>query len=102
MDPISKAFVEKLEAFAAQQAIPVVPFRKGERKDDVAKAYLKDFRGDEGVLFIAKAQEKAAVFRTERRRNVKTGHLPLAGALHGDGESVLCVRSGPGLRSVLS
>jgi len=36
MDPISKAFVQKLDAFATQQGIPVVPFRKGERKDDVA------------------------------------------------------------------
>ncbi len=73
MDPISKAFVGKLEDFATRQNIPVVPFRKGERKDDVAADYLKVFKGDEGVLFIGKAQEKAPVFRTERRRNVKTG-----------------------------
>ena len=32
MDPISKAFVGKLEDFAMQQKIPVVAFRKGERK----------------------------------------------------------------------
>lgn len=62
-----------LEAFAAQHAIPVVAFRKGERKDDVAKGLLKAFKADEGVLFIGKAQEKAPVFRTERRRNSKTG-----------------------------
>ena len=73
MDPISKAFVQKLEDFATQQKIPVVPFRKGERKDDVAAKYLSTFEGDEGVLFIGKAQEKAPVFRTERRRNAKTG-----------------------------
>lgn len=73
MDPISKAFVQKLEAFAAQQAIPVVSFRKGERKDEVAAEYLSAFKADEGVLFIGKAQEKAPVFRTERRRNSKTG-----------------------------
>jgi hypothetical protein len=73
MDPISKAFVQKLEAFATQHAIPVVTFRKGERKDDVAAGYLKAFRADEGVLFIGKAQEKAPVFRTERRCNNKTG-----------------------------
>jgi hypothetical protein len=73
MDPISKAFVEKMEAFATQHAIPVVAFRKSERKDDVAAEFLKAFTADEGVLFIGKAQEKAPVFRTERRRNVKTG-----------------------------
>jgi hypothetical protein len=73
MDPISKRFVEKLEAFAAEHTIPVVAFRKGERKDDVAAGFLKTFKADEGVLFIGKAQEKAPVFRTERRRNIKTG-----------------------------
>lgn len=73
MDPISKAFVGKLEDYARQHAIPVVSFHKGERKDDVAAGFLKAFKGDEGVLFIGKAQEKAPVFRTERRRNLKTG-----------------------------
>jgi hypothetical protein len=73
MDPISKAFVQKLEAFATQHAIPMVAFRKGERKDEVAAGFLKAFKGEEGVLFIGKAQEKAPVFRTERRRNAKTG-----------------------------
>ena len=73
MDPISKEFVQKLDAFATQNGIPVVPFRKGERKDDVAAKYLSAFKADEGVLFIGKAQEKATVLRTERRRNPKTG-----------------------------
>src|ERR1019366_5784750 len=63
----------KLEAFAVQHAIPVVTCRKGERKDDAANGFLKAFKADEGVLFIGKAQEKAPVFRTERRRNIKTG-----------------------------
>jgi hypothetical protein len=39
----------------------------------VAKAYLKRFRDEERVLFIGKAQEKTPVFRTERRRNSRTG-----------------------------
>jgi hypothetical protein len=73
MDPISQAFVAGIEGFAEQQGLDVVTFRKGQRKDDVAGAYLKAFQGDEGVLFIGKAQEKTPVFRTERRRNAKTG-----------------------------
>ena len=36
MDPISKTFVAALEAFARQEKIPVIAFRKGQRKDDVA------------------------------------------------------------------
>ena len=66
-------FVARLDRFARQQRVPVVQFRKGERKDDVAAEYLKKFKGEEGVLFIGKAQEKSRVFRTERRRNSKTG-----------------------------
>ena len=73
MDPISQAFVAGIEGFAVEHELDVVAFRKGQRKDDVAAAYLKAFQGDEGVLFIGKAQEKTPVFRTERRRNAKTG-----------------------------
>ena len=39
MDPISKEFVARLDRFARQQRVPVVQFRKGERKDDVAAGY---------------------------------------------------------------
>ena len=73
MDPISKAFIAAMEAFARRESIPVVQFRKGQRKDDIAAEYLKKFPEAEGVLFIGKAQEKTPVFRTERRRNEKTG-----------------------------
>ena len=34
MDPISKAFIAAMESFARQEQIPVVLFRKGQRKDD--------------------------------------------------------------------
>src|SRR5467141_907731 len=73
MQPMSRAFVAKLESFAAQHEIPLVQFRKGQRKDDVMKEYLRKFGKDEGVVFIGKAQEKTPVFRTEKRRNPKTG-----------------------------
>jgi hypothetical protein len=73
MDPISKAFVADMEQFAKRGNIPVVRFEKGQRKDDVAAEFRKKFQGQEGVLFIGKAQEKTPVFRTERRRNEKTG-----------------------------
>ena len=73
MDPISKAFIAQTEQFARQEKIPVVEFKKGQRKDDVAAEFRKKFTAPEGVLFIGKAQEKTPVFRTERRRNEKTG-----------------------------
>lgn len=73
MDPVSKAFVSGMESFAKREKVPIVIFRKGQRKDEVTAEHLKTFDGDEGVLYIGKAQEKTPVFRTERRRNDETG-----------------------------
>jgi hypothetical protein len=73
MDPITKAFVASMERFSGEHDIPVVQFRKGQRKDDVMKEYLAGFDKPEGVVFIGKAQEKPPVFRTEKRRNPQTG-----------------------------
>jgi hypothetical protein len=73
MAPISKAFVAAIEAFVAEHALPLITFEKGQRKDEVMAQHLARFTGDEGILFVGKAQEKTAVFRTERRRNPHTG-----------------------------
>jgi hypothetical protein len=53
-----------------------VTFEKGQRKDDVAQRYLASFEGEEGVLFIGKAQEKASVFRTEKRTDAQGVKYP--------------------------
>jgi hypothetical protein len=71
MAPISRAFVAAIERFVHEQAVPLIIFQKGQRKDDVAKEYLARFEAagqTEGVLFVGKAQEKASVYRTEKRR----------------------------------
>jgi len=73
MNPISRRFVAALDRFVKDNGIPVVLFKKGQRKDDVMAERLKDFRTEEGVVFVGKAQEKAPVFRTEKRRNPRTG-----------------------------
>lgn len=73
MRPMSRRLVTRLEAFAKQHEIPVVAFRKGQRKDDVMADHLRDFRLEEGVVFIGKAQEKTPVFRTEKRKSPTTG-----------------------------
>jgi hypothetical protein len=73
MDPISKTFITALEKYAKQEQVPVIQFRKGERKDDIAAEQRKKFTKPEGVVFIGKAQEKSPVFRTERRRSEATG-----------------------------
>lgn len=73
MDPISKAFVAAIEQFVKRNKIPLIPFAKGQRKDDVAKEHLAKFRKNEGVLFVGKAQEKVPVFRTEKRTSPTNG-----------------------------
>lgn len=73
MKPMTDQFVAAIDAFAQQNDIPVVAFKKNERKDDVAREHLAGFKGKEGIVFIGKAQEKARVFRTEKRKNPKTG-----------------------------
>ena len=57
--PISEHFVRSLERFVAVQGLDLVTFEKGQRKDDLAQQYLAAFEGEEGVLFVGKAQEKA-------------------------------------------
>ncbi len=69
--PMSQRFVEAIERFVTSEGIDLVTFEKGQRKDDVAQEYLARFQGDEGVLFVGKAQEKASVFRTEKRRDAR-------------------------------
>jgi hypothetical protein len=73
MGPISAAFVREIERFVHQHQIPVVEFAKGQRKDDVAQEHLRRFTREEGLLFVGKAQEKAAVYRTQKRRHPETG-----------------------------
>ena len=73
MAPMTRRFVTSLERFARDQGVDVITFRKGERKDDVTQRYLRDWSGGEGVLSIGKAQEKARVLRTEKRRDPVTG-----------------------------
>ncbi|MCA1682203.1 MAG: hypothetical protein LC700_03605 [Actinobacteria bacterium] len=73
MDPMTKAFVADIHGFVAARGLDLVSFAKGQRKDDLAQAFLADFAEPEGVLFVGRAQEKAGVWRTQRRYNRATG-----------------------------
>jgi hypothetical protein len=67
MAPLTRAFQASVFGFVAATGVPLVRFRKGQRKDDVMHEHLARFDAAEGVLFVGVAQEKAPVFRTERR-----------------------------------
>src|SRR5260221_10562723 len=68
---MSRDFVTRMRAFDDQRGIPSIDFARGQRKDDVMHEHLARFQAagrTEGVMFIGRAQEKNAVFRTEKRR----------------------------------
>jgi hypothetical protein len=67
MAPMSGGFVAELDRFATRHRLPVVLFAKGQRKDEVMAEHLRRFTAEEGVVFIGKAQERASVFRTQKR-----------------------------------
>ena len=73
MDPMTKAFVADIHGFVAARGLELVSFAKGQRKDDLAQELLGRFSEPEGVLFVGRAQEKAGVWRTQRRHNPVTG-----------------------------
>lgn len=73
MSQMTRAFVARIERFVQEQQVPLVSFGKGVRKDEVAKEHLARFGREEGVVFIGKAQEKATVYRTVKRRCPQTG-----------------------------
>ena len=73
MAEMTRPFVAAIETFAKTNAIPLIGFERGQRKDDLAKEYLADFPDREGILFIGTAQEKAYVVRTITKKHPETG-----------------------------
>ena len=68
---ITNKFVAELEAFAAQNQIPLVHFEKGQRKDDIANSYRRQFSAQEGVVFIGIAQERTIGFKARKDQKGK-------------------------------
>src|SRR5262249_34788000 len=71
--PITRQFLSDICDFAAAHDVRVIRFAKGQRKDAVRAAHRAGFPGREGIVFMGVAQEKAPIFRTERRHNPVTG-----------------------------
>ena|SRR5215470_7971511 len=93
MKPISYEFVAKLNSFAKEQRIPIVTFRKGQRKDDIAAEYIKKFKQEEGVLFIGKAQEEnTGLSHRATTQPTDGGDVSMADAFHCHGQPLLHLR----------
>lgn len=66
LQPLREEFVAGVEAFARDHDLPWERFRKGVRKDTLAAKHRREFRGEDGVVFIGVAQEKASSFRAKK------------------------------------
>jgi hypothetical protein len=73
MAAMTKAFVAAIHEFVDRHGLDLVHFAKNQRKDDLTQSYLAGHNGSEAVLYVGRAQEKAAVMRTERRYDRHTG-----------------------------
>src|SRR5262249_4934819 len=59
--PMTERFIARIGRFQSDEGLELVRFQKGQRKDDVFKDRLKNFKQTHGVVFIGVAQEKARV-----------------------------------------
>ena len=73
MAQVTRPFVAAIEQFAQTEGLDLVTFGRRQRKDEVAREYLTKFNAREGILFVGKAQERAAVVRTISQKNPRTG-----------------------------
>ena len=73
---ITDAFSTAVHRFAKVNRVPWIDFVKGQRKDDVMHEQLEHFTATEGVVFIGRAQEKTALFRTEKRHDANGDSYP--------------------------
>ncbi len=64
--PLHDRFVRAVQTFAQAQAVPLVHFARGQRKDDLAAEYRAAFSAAEGVVFIGVAQEKMSSFKAQK------------------------------------
>src|SRR5215471_12255141 len=67
MGMMTNAFLQQVDAFVEGHQIPVVQFRKEQRKDDVAAEYRRRLPAPEGVLFLGKVFFFNDAATTEKR-----------------------------------
>ena len=73
MRRMTESFTAEIHHYIESRDLDLIHFKKDDRKDDVAKEYLADHDGKEQLLFVGRAQERTAVWRTRRRRDAVTG-----------------------------
>jgi hypothetical protein len=69
---IGDAYVAAIHKFANSHGIPLVKFKKGQNKEQMARPYLEAAakEGKDRVVMIGIAQEKSSVWRSWPRKNM--------------------------------
>jgi hypothetical protein len=71
--PMHDRFVNAVKAFAAEGAAPLIEFESGQDKDAIVATHRARFLGDDGVVVIGVAQEKARAFKAHKRAGPQGG-----------------------------
>ena len=71
--PMLDRFVGAIKTYAATQAVPLITFERGARKDDVVAAYRARRPLTDGVVVIGVAQEKMRAFKAQKRSGPQGG-----------------------------
>jgi len=64
--PLHERFVQSVQTFAVKHDVPLIHFKRGQRKDTLAAQYRAHSKVDDGVVFIGIAQEKATSFKARK------------------------------------
>ena len=64
--PLHDRFVGDIARMVKEADVPLVHFKRGQRKDDIANEHRADFKEREGVVFVGVAQEKMSSFKAHR------------------------------------
>jgi len=71
--PMHDRFVNAIKTFAADHAVPLIEFESGQDKDAIVATHRARFRGEDGVVIIGVAQEKARAFKAHKRTGPQGG-----------------------------
>ena len=71
--PIRDRFARAVRRFAEREGVPMVRFKRGQRKDTLAAGYRARFKRSEGVVLIGVAQEKEWSFRGQKHKLPRGG-----------------------------
>ena len=71
--PMHDRFVAAIKTCAADHAVPLIEFESGQDKDAIVATHRARFRGEDGVVVIGVAQEKARAFKAHKRTGPQGG-----------------------------